>query len=245
MANKENKKQTQYDMIYGAHSIMELLKSKKRKLYSIYTTKQLPKSFKRVEQYLPKSIPNIQYVDRAVLDRMAGTPDHMGIIALVSPYQYITDIKKVSGKNFVLLLDGVKDVRNLGAILRSASCIGVDAVILCQKNGALITAATHKASAGLVEYLDIFLVPSIEYAVSQINSLGFNLYMAVLENGNDATKMEYKKPMCLVIGSEETGISKPVQDKGTLITIPQRTPEISYNASVAAGILMFLLKHNS
>ncbi|MBU4269699.1 RNA methyltransferase [Candidatus Dependentiae bacterium] len=245
MANKENKKQNQMDMIYGAHSIIELLKSRKRKLFSIYTTKQLPKSYKRVEQYLPKSVPNIQYVDRLVLDRMAGTTDHMGIVALVAPFQYMTDLKKIAGKNFVLLLDGVKDVRNLGAILRSASCIGVDAVILCQKNGALITAATHKASAGLVEYLDVFLAPSIEYAVSQIDSLGFNFFMAVLDNGKDATTISYKKPICLVIGSEETGISKSVQDKGTLITIPQRSPEISYNASVAAGILMFLLKHNS
>lgn len=243
MANKSNKNQQTMDMIYGAHSIIELLKAKKRKLFSIYTTKPLPKSFNRVERYLPKNVPNTQYVARPILDKMAGCSDHMGIIALVSPFKYLVNLNTLKDKKFILLLDGVKDVRNLGAILRSAYCIGVDAVVLCQKNGALITAATHKASAGLAEYLDIYLSPSIEHAVTSINSMGFNLYMAVLDNGKDATKINYSAPMCLVIGSEEFGISKSVQDKGNLITIPQRSPEISYNASVAAGILMFLLKH--
>ncbi|KKP24198.1 MAG: RNA methyltransferase, TrmH family, group 3 [candidate division TM6 bacterium GW2011_GWF2_28_16] len=243
MANKSNKNQQTMDMIYGAHSIIELLKAKKRKLFSIYTTKPLPKSFNRVERYLPKNVPNTQYVSRQILDKMANCTDHMGIIALVAPFKYLTNLNNLKDKKFILLLDGVKDVRNLGAILRSAYCIGVEAVVLCQKNGALITAATHKASAGLAEYLDIYLSPSIEHAVTNINSMGFNLYMAVLENGKDATKINYNSPMCLVIGSEEFGISKSVQDKGTLITIPQRNIEISYNASVAAGILMFLLKH--
>ncbi len=242
MKNKSTKKQPKFDMIYGAHSIIELLKAKKRKLYSIYTLKQLPKSFKRVERYLPKSIPNIQYVSRDVLDRMAGCSDHMGIIALVSPVQYVSNFNSIKNKKFILLLDGVKDVRNLGAILRSAHCTGVDAVVLCQKRGALITAATHKASAGLAEYLNIYLVSSIEHAVSQLDVLGFHMYMAVLEKGKDATKINYNSPTCLVIGSEEYGISKSIRDRGTLITIPQKTADISYNASVAAGILMFLLR---
>lgn len=243
MINKKDKQkqQLQLDLIYGAHSIIEVLKAKRRKLYSLYTTKPLPKAYTRIEKYLPKSIPNIQYVSRSVLDRMAGNSDHMGIIALVSPFKYSTKIFDPKTKPFILLLDGVTDVRNLGAILRSAYCTGVQGVVLCKKGGAPITPSAHKASAGLVDYLDIYVAPSIEHATNELSKAGYNLYMAVLDNGKDATKINYNKPICLVIGSEETGISKNVQNKGTLITLPQRSADISYNASVAAGILMFLL----
>lgn len=239
---KSNKKELRLEQIYGAHSIIEFLKAKRRKLYSIYTTKVLPKSFKRIEKYLPKRVPNIQYISRDALDRMAGTRDHMGVIALVSPFQYKKEMFKSKDKDFILLLDGVKDVRNLGAILRSAYCTGVKGVVLSKKHGALVTAATHKSSAGLAEYLDIYLATSIESAIQQINKAGYHSYMAVLDAGQDATRINYNKPTCLVIGSEEKGISKNVQNKGTLITLPQISSDISYNASVAAGILMFLLK---
>ena len=242
MKNKTNKqKQHKMDLIYGAHSIIEFLKAKKRKLYSIYTMKPFPKAYKRVEKYLPKRIANIQYVSRSVLDRMAGGTDHMGIIALVAPMQYSAKIFDPDKKQFILLLDSVKDVRNLGAILRSAYCTGVQGVVLCKKAGALVTAAAHKASAGLAEHLDIYVAPSIEYATKELGRAGYNLYMAVLENGKDATTISYKKPTCLVIGSEERGISRSVQKDGILITLPQRSADISYNASVAAGILLFLL----
>jgi 23S rRNA (guanosine2251-2'-O)-methyltransferase len=239
--NKNKQKEQKIELIYGAHSIIECLKAGKRKLFSIYTTKHLPKSYKRVEPYLPKRIGNIQYVSRDVLDKMAGTIEHMGIIALVSPFKYSSKIFDSEKNKFILLLDGVSDVRNLGAILRSAYCTGVDGVVLCKKGGAPINAAAHKASAGLAEHLDISIVPSIEYATTELDKAGYNLYMAVLDNGKDATKITYKKPICLVVGSEEKGISKSVYNKGTLITLPQRSADISYNASVAAGILMFLL----
>ncbi len=239
---KKNKsqKQEQYELLYGAHSIIELLKAKKRKLHSIYTTKPLPKAWKRIEKYLPKNIPNIQYINRNTLDKMAGTTEHMGVVALVSPFKYLLKPFDPTKKQFVLMLDGIKDVRNLGAILRSAYCTGVQGVILCKKGGATITAAAHKASAGLVEHLNIYMAPSAQSAAHELKKAGYNLYMSVF-NGKNATRVPYKKPLCLVIGSEELGISKSIQKLGNKITLPQAEPDISYNASVAAGILLFLV----
>lgn len=240
--DKKNKDQKdKYDIIYGAHSLIELLKAKKRKLYSIYTTKPLPKAWFRVEKYLPSSIPNIQYVSRDVLDRMAGTQDHMGIVALVAHPQFLSRTFDPNKKPFVLLLDAIQDVRNLGAILRSAYCTGVDGVVLCKKGGAPLTAAAHKASAGLAEHLDIHIAPSLESAILELKKTGYHFYMSVVENGKNAAKVQYEFPLCLVIGNEEIGISKNVQKQGELITLPQRSPDISYNASVAAGILLFLI----
>ncbi|MFA5075265.1 MAG: RNA methyltransferase [Candidatus Babeliales bacterium] len=239
--NSKKSKDLQYDVICGVHSIIEMLKAKRRKLYSIYTTKPLPNAWDRIKSYLPKSIPNIQYVSKEKLDYMAGTQDHMGIVALVSQFQYQSKMFDPAKKPFVLLLDSIQDVRNLGAILRSAYCTGVTGVILCRKNAAPLNAAAILSSAGLSEHLDIIVMPTAQMAVSELKTAGYNLYMAALENGKDATKVTYNKPLCLVIGNEAVGISKNILKEGEIVTLPQRVPDISYNASVAAGILLFLI----
>jgi len=236
---KQNKQEN--ELIYGAHPIIEMLRAKKRKLVGIYTTKPLPKSWARVEKYLGKGVPNIQYVSKQILERMTGTPDHMGIAAWVTPRKYKSEIFDPKKAPFILLLDSVQDVRNLGAILRSAYCVGVNGVILCKKQAAPLTPAALKASAGLAEHLEIYITPSLKHAVLELKRRGYNIYMTVLENGKDATTVEYKKPACLVIGSEASGIAKQIREYGELVTLPQKDPEASYNASVAAGIFLFML----
>lgn len=227
------------EIIYGVHPIIECLKAKKRKILTIYTTKPLPKGWKRIKPYLPQRLPNIQHVTREALTRLAGSPDHMGIIASVTPYKYATKLTKASEKPRLLLLDAVQDVGNLGAILRSAYCTGVDGVVLCRKRGALLTPAVFKASAGLAEHLSIYLVNSLPQAVKELKGLGYTLYMAVAQDGVDASTVTYKKPHCVVIGSEEKGIDPKLRKSGVRVTLPQRDTS-SYNASVAAGIFLFL-----
>lgn len=227
------------EMVYGAHPIIELLKAKKRKIISIYTTKPLPKAWERIAPYLQKNVQNIQYVSREILDRMAGTSDHMGVIAWATPFKFVSKPFEAEKKPFILVLDSIQDVRNMGAILRSAYCTGVQGVVMCKSKSAPINAAVCKASAGLVEHLDIYLVPSLKAAVIELKKAGYNFYMAVLD-GQKATDVEFKRPCALVIGNEATGISKDVQALGQAVTLPQKTPDISYNASVASGILLFL-----
>lgn len=239
MANvKESGKAKVGEMVYGAHPLIELLKAKRRKLISIYTTKPLPKAWDRIAPYLPKHVSNIQYVSRDILDRMAGTADHNGIVAWVSPFKYMAKIFDPTKKPFILLLDSLQDVRNLGAILRSAYCTGIDGIVLCKTKAASLTPAAFKASAGLAEHLDIYQASSLKQAIAELKQAGYNFYMAVLD-GKNANEVDYKTPLCIVIGNEAVGITKDLQKMGTAITLPQRTPEISYNASVAAGILMF------
>jgi len=239
MAVKAKNYDSGNEIVYGAHSIIELIKAKKRKIVSIYTTKPVPKAWERIARHLPKSIGNVQYVTRDILERMAGTPDHMGVVAWVTPYKFVSKPFEPEKKPFILVLDSIQDVRNVGAILRSAYCTGVDGVVMCKSKSAPINAAVSKASAGLVEHLDIYLVPSLKSAVVDLKKAGYNFYMAVLD-GKKATEVEFKKPCAIVIGNEATGITKDVQALGQAVTLPQRTPDISYNASVASGILLFL-----
>jgi 23S rRNA (guanosine2251-2'-O)-methyltransferase len=237
---KDKKNSLKAEIVYGVHALIEVLKAKKRKLLSIYTTKPLPKSWDRVKQYLPKSIPNIQYVSRDVLDRISGCKDHNNILAWVTPFKYRQKIFDPAQSPYLLMLDSIQDVRNVGAILRSAYCTGVNGVILCKSHGALLTSAAFKASAGLAEHLDIYLVNSTHQAIHELKNSGYNIYVATL-GGQSTLITEYKEPLCVIIGNEETGVNKEIKSAGVNIMLPQKVHDISYNASVAAGILLFII----
>lgn len=239
-SKKDTTQKVKGELIYGAHAIIEMLKAKRRKLIALYTTKPFPKAWDRIQPYLPKNVPNIQYVSKEILERMAGSSEHNGVVAWVSPFVYNSKPFDPAKKPFILMLDSVQDVRNLGAILRSASCIGVTGVVLCKTSAAPMTPAVFKASAGLAEYVEVYKAASIKSAIQDLKKAGYNFYMAVL-NGKDATTVDYKAPACLVIGNEASGIAKELISMGEAITLPQRSPEISFNASVAAGILMFTI----
>jgi 23S rRNA (guanosine2251-2'-O)-methyltransferase len=232
------------ELIFGLHSIIELLKAKRRKLAILYTTKPIPKGLQAIEPLLPKGI-QIQYVERDVLTKLAGTPDHQGVVAYASPFVIRKKFFEPTTHKKLLMLDGIQDVRNLGAILRSAYCTGINGIILMKKHGAPLNAAALKASAGLAEHLDVYLAPSNQVAIQELKKAGYNLYLAVVSKGANATTVEYKEPLCLVIGGEATGISPDIKGSGQLITLPQRNAEISYNASVAAGILLFIVSQKS
>lgn len=237
MKAQKKEKIANREVIYGAHAIIEMLKAKRRKLVALYTRKPLPQSWMRIKPYLPANLPPIHHVDKNVLDGIAQSPEHMGVVAVVSPFPFTNTMFDPQKAPFILLLDGVQDVGNLGNILRSAYCSGVSGVVLCKKMGAPLSPAAIKSSAGLAEHLSIYQAPSIAHAVQEIKKVGYTLYMAVID-GQPALTVDYQTPLCLVIGNEATGITKEMRKQGIPITIPQRTQDISYNASVAAGILL-------
>lgn len=227
------------EQVYGAHPIIELLKAKKRKLFTIYTTNPYPKAWSRISQFFGNKKIDIRIVTRPVLDKIAGCDEHMGVLALVSPFKFKTEFFNTKTNPRVLVLDGIQDVKNLGAILRSAHCSGFNGVVISRKNCAPITPATLKASAGLAEHLDIYNASTINSALDLLKRAGYNLYMAVPNGGIDIRQIKIHSPNCLVIGNEEKGIKPELFGKGNLVSLPQVNPDVSYNASVAAGILMF------
>jgi len=234
------KKQKAGDIVFGIHPFIELLKAKKRKIYTIYTTKPEPKAWRQIQKLLPKKPIPIQYVSRDALSRLAGSTDHQGIVAAVQPFGFVSQFFNPRKHPFLLLLDGVQDVGNLGAILRSAYCVNCSGVIICKKCGAPLTASAFKASSGLAEHLPIYQASSVHQAANELKKAGYHLYLATL-GGKDVRKIEFKSPLCLVIGNEAVGISKTILHEGQQITLSQRKADISYNASVAAGITLFMI----
>lgn len=235
---KKKTKQVVGELIYGLHPVIECLKAKRRKLITLYTTKPVPKAWSKIEKLMPKYPVNIQYVKRDVLAKMAGTTDHQGIVAWVNSFPMRKKFFEPTKQKFLLLLDSIQDPRNLGAILRSAYCTGVDGVIICQKDSAPLNAVAFKSSAGLAEHLEVYQAVSSAAAVQELQKAGYNLYLAAL-GGKKATDIQFNGPLCVVIGNEATGIKRQLLTTGTKVMLPQRTSDISYNASVAAGILLF------
>ena len=232
------------EIIYGIHPIVELLKAKKRKLFTLYTTKPAPKAWPEIEQLLPKYPVQIQYVSREKLNQLAGTTDHQSVVGLAAPFVYRTAFFDPQHAPALLMLDGIQDVRNIGAILRSAYCTGINGVIITQKRSAPLNAAAIKSSAGLAEHMHVYLAPSAPAAAQQLKEAGYHLYITNFK-GEDATQIRYQQPYCVVIGSEGTGVSPSIFKYGTQVTLPQRSKDISYNASVAAGIMLFLVWQQS
>ena len=239
------KKQATGELVFGIHPIIELLKAKRRKVISIYTTKPTPKSFSLIERLMPSYPIAMQYVSRDVLNDMAESTDHQGVIAWVQSFPYRKKVFDPAQQKFIVMLDSIQDPRNVGAILRSAYCAGAQGAIITTRSSSPLSGTAFKASAGLAEYLDIMLAPSAVEVLAELKKAGYTNYLAML-NGKDATKASLDLPLCMVIGNEAQGVAKNLVPYGVAITLPQKTADVSYNASVAAGILLFMVatKHH-
>lgn len=234
------KKQAPGELIYGINPIVELLKAKRRKITTIYTTRPEPKGWQRVMQHMPKYPIPVQYVQRDVLTKMVHTTDHQGIVAWVTSFPFRKKPFDKKQQSFVVLLDGIQDPRNLGAILRSAYCTGVQGVIITKRNSSPLNAVALKASAGLAEHLEIIETTSTGAIVQELQQNGYHIYVTSF-NGKNAAVHTFEQPACLVLGSEGDGVSPALLKVGTQITLPQRSNAASYNVSVAAGICFFVI----
>jgi len=231
------------EIVYGVHPLRELLKAKQRKVLELYTLKPEPKVWKEIAVFLPKYPITIHHLSREQLSHKAGTTDHQGVVALVAPFAFRKSFFNPSKEPFLVLLDGVQDVRNFGAIIRTAYCTGVNGIIICTRQAAPLSGAALKASAGLAERMPIFQASSVAHALQLLKESGYAVYVTAVGAKQDATALHYQKPLCVIIGSEGKGVSPEALKLGTVITLPQSVKDVSYNASVAAGIILFMIAY--
>ncbi|MDD3214805.1 MAG: 23S rRNA (guanosine(2251)-2'-O)-methyltransferase RlmB, partial [Eubacteriales bacterium] len=190
------------------------------------------------EQHVP-----VQEVDRARLD--AITPHHQGMLAFASAYQYHTveemlALAEERGEApFVVILDGVTDPHNLGAIIRTAECAGAHGVIVQERRAVGLTPAAVKASAGAVEHIMVARVTNLVSTLETLKRQNIWVYAADM-SGEDYTTIDFKGGVALVIGAEGEGVSRLVLEKcDKRVALPIRGKLDSLNASVAAGILLY------
>ncbi len=187
----------------------------------------------------------IQEVERTRLDRISITGAHQGIIAYVAVKEYVTiedilDYANEKGEDpFIVILDGICDPQNLGAIIRSSECAGVHGVIIPQRRAVGLTPVVAKCSAGAIEYMRIARVTNISQAIEKLKKAGVWVYGASMEGKNYA-RVNMTGACALVIGAEGEGLSQLVKRScDCLVSLPQLGKIDSLNASVAAGILIY------
>ncbi len=187
----------------------------------------------------------IKYVDKERLDHMSETGHHQGIIAVIAAYKYseVSDIlKRAEEKNedpFVIVLDGIEDPHNLGAIIRTADQAGAHGVIIREDRAVSLNASVARASAGAINYLPVAKVKNISRTIEELKSKGLWFVCADMD-GTLMYDLNLTGPVGLVIGNEGKGVSRLVSEKCDMAaSIPMKGEIDSLNASVACGILCY------
>jgi len=231
--------------IVGRNPVLEIFKSDKEvdKLYILKG--ELQGSIKKIIGIAKDRNIVIQEVDRNRLDSLSDGNAHQGVVALVTSYSYktIEDIlnraKEMKQPPFILILDGLEDPHNLGAIIRTAESAGVHGVIIPERRSASVTQTVYKVSAGAVEHMFVSKVVNISRAIEQLKDKGLWIYGADMEGENFYFDTKLEGPIALVIGNEGKGISRLVKENcDVLVKIPMLGKIASLNASNAASILM-------
>jgi 23S rRNA (guanosine2251-2'-O)-methyltransferase len=181
----------------------------------------------------------VRFEPRAALDRLAGTPSHQGVVALGAARKY-AGLETAAASQLVVVLDGVEDPHNLGAIIRTAHAAGAGAVIIPERRAASVTDVVAKAAAGAIEHLPVVRVTNVNRAVEELKERGFWVYGLDERGPEDYAKIEYNAPTALVLGAEGKGLHEQVRKHcDVLVRIPMSGKISSLNVSVAAGVVLF------
>ena len=189
-----------------------------------------------------KDIP-VTFKDKSYLDQVSGDSAHQGIAAFCTAYAYVNIDELIANEtpaNLILMLDGITDPHNLGALIRTAHCLGVKGVIIPENRAATVTATVIKASAGAAHWLPVTREVNLTRTIDYLKEKGFWIYGADADRGTSVNQFADTGPVCLVMGSEGRGIRPLIRSKcDFLLSIPMAGKLHSLNVSVAAGIIMY------
>jgi len=181
----------------------------------------------------------VRFEPRSSLDRLASTLAHQGVIALGAARKY-ADLDAVAASEMLVVLDGVEDPHNLGAVIRTAHAAGAGAVIIPERRAAGVTDVVAKAAAGALEHLPVVRVTNINRTLEDLKQRGMWIY-GLDERGAEAyDRIEYAARSVLVLGGEGGGLHEQVRKHcDVLVRIPLAGKISSLNVSVAAGVVLF------
>lgn len=187
----------------------------------------------------------VQRVPVQRIDRITRK-NHQGVLALLSAVTYysldtlVPQLYEEGVNPFVVVLDGVTDVRNFGAIARTCECAGVNAIIIPERNSVSVNADAVKTSAGALNYIPVCREHNLVGAVKFLRDSGYKIVGTSDKNSSNYTKCDYTQPVALVLGSEDTGISPEVMKLcDNRVVIPEFGQINSLNVSVAAGVMIY------
>ena len=189
----------------------------------------------------------VRFEDRGQLDRLAGTKDHQGVVALAAARAAVTleDILARANQSkgqigLIVLLDGVEDPHNLGAIIRTALAAGAHGVVIPERRAAGLTDTVARASAGALAHLPVAKVTNLARAMEDLKEAGYWL-VGLDERGDKSyTEVDYTTPMGIVMGGEGEGLHELTRKRcDFVVSLPTSGPVKSLNVSVATGVVLF------
>jgi len=233
------------EMVFGIRAVIEAVQADKE-IDKILVKRELQGELARELFAIlrEKEIP-VQRVPAERLDRITRK-NHQGVIAFISSitYQRLEDIIPFvyeQGKSpFIVLLDGVTDVRNFGAIARTCECAGVDAIVIPSKGSVTVNADAIKTSAGALHVLPVCKEKSINQAIRFLKDSGVTVFASTEKASDLYTNVTYDGPVAIVMGAEDTGVSMDnLRICDQMVKIPQYGTIGSLNVSVAASIMVY------
>ena len=231
--------------IYGINSVTEALKARGRAFEWIGMAKERHdiRLQRLIEDCRRLSVP-VRFLQRTELDRMAGNAAHQGVVAVTSAKQYndLSDVIAAKRGNYslIVVLDGVEDPHNLGAILRTSDAAGANGVVIPERRAATVTGTVTKSSAGASEHLPIAKVTNISRSIEELK--GNNIWTVGLDERATQSydSIDYNMDCALVLGGEGKGLHDLVKRKcDFLVSIPMLGKVPSLNVSVAAAVVLY------
>ena len=242
---KEEKKQYQ-DQVEGRNAVIELLESG-RDINKIFVSNgEKNGSINKIIAMAKEKKVLITEVNKSKLEQMACSDNHQGVIAIVPPYEYcdVDDIleyaKTKKEDPFILILDGIEDPHNLGAIIRTAETAGVHGIIIPKRRSCLVNSTVTKVAAGAVEHMKIARENNINETIRYLKEKDVWICGTDIDTNKYYYNQDLTGSIAIVIGSEGFGMSKLVKENcDFLVKIPMKGKITSLNASVSAGIVIY------
>jgi 23S rRNA (guanosine2251-2'-O)-methyltransferase len=242
---REKKKENESGLTFGTHPVIEAIRSGKEIEKILIQQGLRSENYHELMQLVKEKKIPFQFVPAEKLNRVTAR-NHQGIIAFVSPveFQHAEDIVPMlyeMGKQpLLLILDRVTDVRNFGAIVRTAECAGVDAIIIPARGSAQINADAVKTSAGALFRVPVCRSHNLKSTIDFLKDSGIKIIACTEKARENYFTPDFTEPVAVMMGSEEDGISGEYLKKADQsVLIPMKGDIASLNVSVAAGIILF------
>jgi 23S rRNA (guanosine2251-2'-O)-methyltransferase len=232
------------NVVYGLMPVLEILRSNSRRIERLVIASGSNQH--RIRELLELAHQTGLRVDRVSaeqVDRLTGRGNHQGVAAIVAASEYIDAdviLGGIGDDALLLLLDGVEDPRNLGAILRTAECAGVEGVFLPERRAVGLTETVAKSAAGATEYIRVSKTSNLNNLIKVLKKQNIWVVGTTMDAKFDHTEWDWTRPSALVLGGEGKGLHRLVAENcDVLVKIPMYGKIDSLNVSVAAGVILF------
>lgn len=228
-------------IICGKNAVKELLRENSEKIEKVF----LQAEYSDIISLVKEKKVNYEFVDKNRINKLTNE-NHQGVVALASDYKYysLDEITSTNPNSLIVILDGLKDPHNLGAILRTCEATNVDGIIIPKNRSVHLNDTVSKVSTGAIELVKVSEVTNLSQTIEKLKNKGYWIVGAEHEDKSSSYwDMKYDMPIALVIGSEGEGISRIVKEKcDFLIDIPMNGKINSLNASVSTAIIIYEIR---